>query len=386
MAHCRFQPPVFQLEFCPPVPGFERVSRLRSLEIEQLSKEYGKVVALDQLSLTVHEGERVALVGASGCGKTTLLRLISGLETASQGKVKIAGKDVTNASPRNRDVAMVFQDFALYPSQTVKQNLSLGMQFQHQPKKVINDRIAETAEAFNLTGLLDRYPEQLSGGEQQRVAVARALIRQPSVLLLDEPFSNLDARLREDFRFELLRLHQQFGTTMLHVTHDQNEAMWMGNRIAVMEAGKIVQLGTADELYYQPASRFVAGFFGSPPMNFFPLKRNGDRWQTGDFCWPIDVAVSQDASGAEVGIRSESFQLALPGEDFSEAGSLLFHATVVSVHALGPQLCIQCEWQKERVCVICDRSKTSKSLPLSGDDVSLRVGKQDLHLFEGEQS
>ncbi|QDS92650.1 Maltose/maltodextrin import ATP-binding protein MalK [Roseimaritima multifibrata] len=358
---------------------------MRSLEIEQLSKEYGKVVALDQLSLTVHEGERVALVGASGCGKTTLLRLISGLETASHGKVKIAGKDVTNASPRNRDVAMVFQDFALYPSQTVKQNLSLGMQFQHQPKKVINDRIAETAEAFNLTVLLDRYPEQLSGGEQQRVAVARALIRQPSVLLLDEPFSNLDARLREDFRFELLRLHQQFGTTMLHVTHDQNEAMWMGNRIAVMEAGKIVQLGTADELYYQPASRFVAAFFGSPPMNFFALNRNGDRWQTGDFCWPMDVAVSQDASGAEVGIRPEAFQIDLPGEGFSEADPLLFHATVVSVHALGPQLCLQCEWQKEQLCVICDRSATTRPLPLSGDDVTLRVSKQDLHLFEGEQ-
>jgi multiple sugar transport system ATP-binding protein len=236
--------------------------------IKGLHKHFGAVHVVKGIDLAIADGEFAVLVGPSGCGKSTLLRTIAGLEQASEGTIEIAGKVVNDMRPRDRDVAMVFQDYALYPHMTVAQNIGFGLRARNFPKVEIEARVRRAAAMLNIDQLLERLPRQLSGGQRQRVAIGRAIVRNPQIFLFDEPLSNLDAQLRDEMRSEIKRLHQELGATMIYVTHDQIEAMTLADRIVLMNAGQIEQSGTPLELYEKPKTRFVAGFLGSPKINF----------------------------------------------------------------------------------------------------------------------
>ena len=240
------------------------------LVLSDISKRYDDVIALDNVSFEVQDGELLVLVGPSGCGKSTTLRLIAGLESLQAGNIALNGADITTTAPKDRDIAMVFQNYALYPHMTVRQNLGFGLKMKKMSSSKIESRVKETAEALDIESLLDRKPGQLSGGQKQRVAVGRAMIRKPAVFLFDEPLSNLDAKLRVTLRNELIRLHQRLAATILYVTHDQIEALTLGDRIAVMKDGQIQQLGTPQQVYNEPANTFVASFIGHPAMNLVP--------------------------------------------------------------------------------------------------------------------
>ena len=240
------------------------------LVLSDISKRYDDVIALDHVSFEVQDGELLVLVGPSGCGKSTTLRLIAGLESLQAGNIALNGADITTTAPKDRDIAMVFQNYALYPHMTVRQNLGFGLKMKKMSSSKIESRVKETAEALDIESLLDRKPGQLSGGQKQRVAVGRAMIRKPAVFLFDEPLSNLDAKLRVTLRNELIRLHQRLAATILYVTHDQIEALTLGDRIAVMKDGQIQQLGTPQQVYNEPANTFVASFIGHPAMNLVP--------------------------------------------------------------------------------------------------------------------
>jgi len=243
------------------------------VSLENVTRTYrtkqGDVRAVDDLTLAVADGEFMVLVGPSGCGKTTTLRLIAGLEELTAGTIRIGGRVVNRVAPKDRDVAMVFQNYALYPHMTVFKNMAFGLKMRREPKAEIIRKVGETAEKLGLTHLLDRKPAALSGGERQRVAVGRAIVRKPQVFLLDEPLSNLDAQLRIQLRRELKDLHRELRTTVVYVTHDQEEAMTLADRMAILREGVVQQCGTPLEVYNRPANRFVAGFVGTPPMNFF---------------------------------------------------------------------------------------------------------------------
>jgi len=236
--------------------------------IKGLHKHFGTVHVVKGIDLAIADGEFAVLVGPSGCGKSTLLRTIAGLEQASQGTIEIGGKVVNDMRPRDRDVAMVFQDYALYPHMTVAQNIGFGLRARNFPKPEIEASVKRAAKMLNIEQYLDRLPRQLSGGQRQRVAIGRAIVRNPQIFLFDEPLSNLDAQLRDEMRSEIKRLHQELGATMIYVTHDQIEAMTLADRIVLMNAGEIEQSGTPLELYEKPKTRFVAGFLGSPKINF----------------------------------------------------------------------------------------------------------------------
>ena len=243
------------------------------IEIESLRKEFaGDVVAVDDLSLEVAEGEFMVLVGPSGCGKSTTLRMVAGLEEATAGTIRIGGRDVTALPPRKRDIAMVFQSYALYAHMSVRDNIGFGLKMAGVPKPQIADKVAEAAEILGMTDLLDRKPRQLSGGQRQRVAMGRAIVREPAAFLMDEPLSNLDAKLRVEMRGEITSLQRRIGTPTLYVTHDQTEAMTMGDRVAILRDGVLEQLGTPAELYDRPGNMFVASFIGSPAMNLIEAR------------------------------------------------------------------------------------------------------------------
>jgi multiple sugar transport system ATP-binding protein len=240
--------------------------------IKGLHKHFGAVHVVKGIDLAIADGEFAVLVGPSGCGKSTLLRTIAGLEQANAGTIDIGGRVVNDIRPRDRDVAMVFQDYALYPHMTVAQNIGFGLRARNFPKPEIETRVRRAAKMLNIEQFLDRLPRQLSGGQRQRVAIGRAIVRNPQIFLFDEPLSNLDAQLRDEMRSEIKRLHQELGATMIYVTHDQIEAMTLADRIVLMNAGQIEQSGTPLELYEKPKTRFVAGFLGSPKINFIAAK------------------------------------------------------------------------------------------------------------------
>ncbi len=244
---------------------------MASVTYEHVTKRFGKVVAVHDLNIHVEDGEFLVLLGPSGCGKTTTLRLLAGLEEPTSGNIYIGDRLVNDVPPKDRDIAMVFQSYALYPHMTVYDNMAFGLKLRKVPKDEIDRRVREAARILGIEELLDRKPKQLSGGQRQRVAVGRAIVREPKVFLMDEPLSNLDAKLRVHARAELAKLHQRLGTTWIYVTHDQVEAMTMATRIAVQKDGVLQQLGTPQELYNYPANLFVAGFIGSPAMNFFDV-------------------------------------------------------------------------------------------------------------------
>ncbi|MEP1932461.1 MAG: sn-glycerol-3-phosphate ABC transporter ATP-binding protein UgpC [Roseibium sp.] len=242
------------------------------LDIKQATKSYGSVKVLQETNISIEEGEFLVLVGPSGCGKSTLLNMIAGLEDITSGEIAIRGNSMNGVKPSDRNIAMVFQSYALYPNMTVRGNVSFGMEMHGIAKPERENRIGQVADLLQITHLLDRKPGQLSGGQRQRVAMGRALVREPDVFLFDEPLSNLDAKLRVDMRTEIKKLHQKLGTTIVYVTHDQIEALTLSTRIAVMFGGYVQQLGTPKEIYDNPANMFVAGFMGSPSMNLFPAK------------------------------------------------------------------------------------------------------------------
>jgi multiple sugar transport system ATP-binding protein len=246
------------------------------VELSKVSKKYGDVLALRDFNLTTRDGEFVVLVGPSGCGKTTTMRMIAGLETVTDGEIKIGGKNVVGMIPRERDVAMVFQNYALFPHLNVFGNLSFGLRLRKVPKEQVAEKVLSAARILNIEHLLERKPKELSGGERQRVALGRAIVREPKVFLMDEPLSNIDAKLRVEMRAEIIKLQRRLGVTTFYVTHDQVEALSMGDRIVVMSHGLVQQVGTPKDLYNAPINRYVAGFIGSPSMNFLQGRINGN--------------------------------------------------------------------------------------------------------------
>ena len=292
---------------------------MATVTFENVSKRFGDVVAVDDLNLDIRDGEFMVLVGPSGCGKTTSLRMIAGLEEISSGSLRIGEKVVNDVAPKDRDIAMVFQSYALYPHMSIRDNLAFGLKLRHVPKDQIEARVKEAAAVLDLTRYLDRKPRELSGGQRQRVALGRAIVREPAVFLMDEPLSNLDAKLRVETRANILRLHQRLATTFVYVTHDQIEAMTMGTRIAVMNEGRLQQVGTPQELYDRPINRFVAGFIGSPAMNFSTVDVGGkdDKMELVDSTGSISVPLPpqfRESIGAKgrqliVGFRPEHLAL-----------------------------------------------------------------------------
>jgi multiple sugar transport system ATP-binding protein len=245
---------------------------MAEVALRKVIKRYDDVEAVRGIDLDISDHEFIVLVGPSGCGKSTTLRMIAGLEDITDGDIMIGGDVVNDVPPKDRDIAMVFQNYALYPHMTVAENMSFGLRLKHYPKAEIKARVTEAARLLDITDLIDRKPKQLSGGQRQRVAMGRAIVRNPKVFLFDEPLSNLDAKLRVQMRIEIKKVHQKVRTTTVYVTHDQVEAMTLADRVVVMNKGRIEQIGTPNELYHKPATRFVAGFIGSPAMNFIPCR------------------------------------------------------------------------------------------------------------------
>jgi multiple sugar transport system ATP-binding protein len=304
------------------------------IRLEGVTKEYaGGVVAVDAIDLEIEDGEFVVLVGPSGCGKSTLLRMIAGLEEVTEGAVLIGERDVTDLAPRHRDVAMVFQSYALYPHMSVRQNLGYGLKVRRTPKADVTRRVEEVAQLLGLDELLDRRPAHLSGGQRQRVAMGRAIVREPRAFLMDEPLSNLDAKLRVGMRASLAQLHGRLGVTTIYVTHDQVEAMTLGQRVAVMRDGKIVQVARPDELYGAPVNLFVAAFIGSPAMNLVRATVDVDHIAFGQFRVPLDPLRRPAGRPGQVvlGIRPEVFEDAA----FASAGLPTIDVEVEVVEDVG---------------------------------------------------
>jgi multiple sugar transport system ATP-binding protein len=350
--------------------------------LEDLTKRYdGGALAVNKLNLDIHDGEFVCLVGPSGCGKTTALRMIAGLEEISSGQVRIGDRVVNNLPPRDRDIAMVFQSYALYPHMSVRDNMAFGLQLRKTPKADIDKAVVEAARILDLERFLDRKPGQLSGGQRQRVALGRAIVREPAVFLMDEPLSNLDAKLRVQTRAEIARMHTRLEATMIYVTHDQVEAMTMGDRIAVINEGVLQQAGTPKDLYELPQNRFVAGFIGSPSMNFIELKvsqEGGVVRLTGEGAEmrPDDTQSSLlrdlGLDSVTVGFRPEHLDLAtLDGPGLS--------ATVVVdvVEFLGNDELIHGSSSGRDVVAIINADNTLKV----GESVTLSSPPRRLHLF-----
>ncbi|WP_112944856.1 MULTISPECIES: sn-glycerol-3-phosphate import ATP-binding protein UgpC [unclassified Rhizobium] len=303
---------------------------MASIDVDNVGKIYhGGVRAVSGIELKIADGEFIVLVGPSGCGKSTLLRMIAGLETISEGEVKIGARVVNNVEPADRDIAMVFQNYALYPHMSVRQNLEYGLKNRKTPKAEIDARVAEAARMLEINQYLERKPKALSGGQRQRVAMGRAIVRKPAVFLFDEPLSNLDAKLRVSMRGEIKRLQRRLGTTSIYVTHDQLEAMTLADRLVVLNGGKIEQVGSPLDVYHRPASTFVASFIGSPAMNLLKGELHGDKLALGPSL--IDLSGCAPTSGAvTVGIRAEDLCLA-------SADQHAMPVTVEYVEELGAQ-------------------------------------------------
>jgi sn-glycerol 3-phosphate transport system ATP-binding protein len=346
--------------------------------------------AVDALTCTIADGEFMVLVGPSGCGKTTALRMIAGLEEPTSGAIAIGGKVVNGVSPRDRDIAMVFQNYALYPHKTVLQNLAFGLRQHKVPNAEIVTRVREVSSLLTLDELLDRKPAQLSGGQRQRVAMGRALARSPRVFLLDEPLSNLDAQLRTQLRTDLKQLHQRFQTTTVYVTHDQVEAMTLGDRIAVMSDGKLLQLGTPQKIYRRPANVFVAGFIGSPPMNLLSASAADGHVRAGD----LELAVPGVPPGELViGVRPEALRLVTGATEDqvmqvrTEVVELLGHETIVYGSIRGQNVATASSGAGSSLP--SGRAKVIARLdarrqPAVGETITLAMSLEDVHLFDAK--
>jgi ABC-type sugar transport system ATPase subunit len=348
------------------------------VELKNVSKRYGNVQVINDLSLAVEEGSFTALLGPSGCGKSTLLRMIAGLEEITSGQCFIAGQEVTDMPPAKRGAAMVFQNYALYPHLTVRQNIAFSLSLAHAPKEVQDKRVGEVSKMLQLDPLLDRRPAQLSGGQRQRVAIGRALVREPEVFLFDEPLSNLDAMLRVQMRLELAKLHQDVKTTMIYVTHDQVEAMTLADRIVVLDKGRISQQGSPLELYNKPANKFVAAFIGSPAMNFFKADVVSQDGNIATLTLPggstakIATRGGKASGSVDVGVRPEHLNLAPAG-----AAGAAFDCTVRIVEQLGNSTLLYVDTPAGQLIV-----EGEGDLQVSpGETRSILIETQNAHLF-----
>jgi multiple sugar transport system ATP-binding protein len=358
-----------------------------TVELEAVRKEYdGGVVAVHGVDLTVAAGELVVLVGPSGCGKSTTLRMVAGLETITSGQLSIGGRIVNDVPPSERDIAMVFQSYALYPHMTVRENMGFALRLRKRPTREIEARVNEAAETLGLTQYLDRQPRQLSGGQRQRVAIGRAIVREPSVFLFDEPLSNLDAALRGEMRRELAELHSRLGATMLYVTHDQIEAMTLGDRIVVMHQGRVRQVDTPERVYQRPADTFVAGFLGSPPMNLIPgvLIRDGERAMVRPDAARLAIGAPSlnelerlPESGAVVlGVRPE--HLRTSGATGAPPDDTSFDAVVELAEALGHEQLLHLRAEGVPLTV----RGAPGVRPAVGSSVRVHVDPAHVHLFD----
>ncbi|MBO0863939.1 MAG: sn-glycerol-3-phosphate ABC transporter ATP-binding protein UgpC [Mycobacterium sp.] len=348
---------------------------MASVSFEQATRQYPGTPrpALDRLDLAAGDGEFVVLVGPSGCGKTTSLRMVAGLEPVDSGRIRIGGRDVTDDDPKDRDVAMVFQNYALYPHMTVAQNMGFALKIAKMPKAEIRDRVLDAARLLDLQPYLDRKPKDLSGGQRQRVAMGRAIVRRPQVFLMDEPLSNLDAKLRVQTRNQIAALQRRLGTTTVYVTHDQVEAMTMGDRVAVLRDGVLQQYATPRDLYRDPVNVFVAGFIGSPAMNLFTLPIVDHSVSLGDWQIPVPRQVTDSAGEVVVGIRPEHFELGGAGVEME----------VDVVEELGAdaylygRICPSANMSEQAVIVRAD----GRNPPQRGSRVRLHPRGDHLHYF-----
>ena len=357
---------------------------MATVTFDHMYKRYGEdVIAVNDLNLEIGDGEFICLVGPSGCGKTTALRCVAGLEEITDGRLLIGDRVVNNVAPKDRDIAMVFQSYALYPHMSVYDNLAFGLKLRKIKKDEIDRRVKEAADLLGLERFLDRKPRALSGGQRQRVALGRAIVREPAVFLMDEPLSNLDAKLRVETRANIARLHQRLGTTTVYVTHDQVEAMTMGDRIAVMRDGLLQQVGSPQELYDHPKNVFVAGFIGSPAMNFATAKAEGKDLMLGGV--KLELAGEQakaaesrpDGANVLIGFRPEHIEVA-NGATGSDA--VRFPARVDVVEYLGNDELIHAQTEDtEIVALLPSDQKLSV-----GETVNLAVPMEKLHIFDPE--
>ncbi len=357
---------------------------MATVTFDHVTKKYGEVVAVDDLDLAIEDGEFMVLVGPSGCGKTTSLRMIAGLEDITAGTLSIGNRVVNDIAPKDRDIAMVFQSYALYPHMNVYDNLAFGLKLRKIDKKEIDRRVKDAAETIQLTTLLERKPKELSGGQRQRVALGRAIVREPAVFLMDEPLSNLDAKLRVQTRAEIARLHKRLKTTIVYVTHDQVEAMTMGERIAVMSNAMLQQVGTPQALYDHPNNKFVAGFIGSPAMNFLPVELSGTGESAvlrGDGIEvPLPPAFREATAAASgkkfiVGIRPEHLDVAPTGGD-----SATVPAKADVVEYLGNEELLHIGIAGADIVAIVSSDRRVRP----DDVVTVHIPLDKMHLFDAE--
>ena len=348
--------------------------------LKEVTKRFGEVEAVRDVTLEIADREFLVLLGPSGCGKSTVLRLIAGLEHPTEGTIEIGDRVVNDVEPKERDVAMVFQSYALYPQMTARRNIDFPLKNQGMAKDERAQKVREVAEALELTEVLDRRPAQMSGGQRQRVALARAIVRRPEAFLMDEPLSNLDAKLRTQTRTELIELQRRLATTVVYVTHDQVEGMTMGHRVAVMDKGVIQQVARPSEIYDHPANLFVAGFIGNPPMNTVtgsPSTREGElviETSSGDI--PLttvqqDAVRRSDASDVVAGLRPEHVLLDPDGQ---------LRATVTVIEALGYENHVVCRLEDGQQVIV--RLAAERAVPREGDAVRLSADPDRLHLFD----
>ncbi|MFI8463721.1 ABC transporter ATP-binding protein [Stutzerimonas stutzeri] len=360
---------------------------MASLELRNVQKSYGnsQIATLKDIALKIDAGEFLILVGPSGCGKSTLMNCIAGLENITGGEILVDGEDISQASPKDRDIAMVFQSYALYPTMTVRDNIAFGLKMRKVPAAKIEEEVARVAKLLQIEPLLERKPSQLSGGQQQRVAMGRALARRPKIYLFDEPLSNLDAKLRVEMRTEIKLMHQRLKTTTVYVTHDQIEAMTLGDKVAVMKDGVIQQFGTPHEIYNNPANLFVASFIGSPPMNFVPLRirqRDG-RWvgvlnsEQGSCELPLPITSDDGLRDRELilGIRPEQIGLAGVGTaDFSLA------VDIEVVEPTGPDTLVVFTLNQVKACC----RLAPDQAPRVGETLNLQFDPRKALLFDAQ--
>jgi len=357
---------------------------MAEVRFEHVAKRYDKFLVIDDLSLDVRDHEFMVLVGPSGCGKSTALRMIAGLEEISEGKIEIGGRVVNDLPPKSRDIAMVFQNYALYPHMTVRENLEFGLKIRKLPRPDIDRLVGETAEILEISQLLDRKPKQLSGGQRQRVALGRAIVRKPAVFLFDEPLSNLDAKLRVQMRAEIKKLQRRLETTTVYVTHDQTEAMTMGTRIAVMKDGKIYQVGTPLEIYDHPQNFFVANFIGAPPMNFInaTIRDGGATLAASKFSLPVPaslrpVAAAHDGRKVTVGIRPEHI---LDPSIPTRGEKAKLEAEVEVIEPLGDEVIVHARVGDDLLVYKVE----PRLMPDVGQKLEIAVELDRLHLFDAE--
>ncbi len=364
---------------------------MASVTFEHVRKDFGTTTVVHDFDLQVADGELVVLVGGSGCGKSTILRMLAGLESVTRGTVRIGERDVTQLPPRERDVAMVFQDYALYPHLTARENISLGLRLRKLAKAEIERRVSWAGEILELEPLLDRKPKQMSGGQRQRVAMGRAMVREPAVFLFDEPLSNLDAHLRGQMRHEIARMQRRVGTTTLYVTHDQVEAMTLADRLVVLEGGRVQQVGCPVDVYRAPANRFVAGFIGTPPMNFLDgrLERERDSmvFVSDVLRIPLPPELRPDPTpdsdtAVTLGVRPEDLALARGPSTADDPGPGSVRGQLVLTEVLGAHTHLHVEVGDRRLIA----AVSSGSLPGPGQEVVLSMDPRRLHLFAADGS